>query len=295
MPSISINNGLFLAVACFVLVFLVMFFHHEHGTSLHPTDPKNAKFKLVPSNISPPKEITKNALRRPGNNGNNGYNLGMLKFKPTVGAVEKEIGVGDSLETIKHAPEDKHSDDSKKEPPTSPVRYVKENVADESLHIASRPLRHGARRGTLICNGERVDSEIIYWQNVPGDDVYESPITPHHGIHHDRYLTFEYDQGGWNNVRMSLESLIVVAHAMGRTLVVPPQQHLYLLGETHKDPHDKKPHDEMGFEDFFDIELLRSHKGFHVIHMEEFLAKEGVTGGLHGELELVALRRIVLN
>jgi hypothetical protein len=40
----------------------------------------------------------------------------------------------------------------------------------------------------------------------------------------------------------------------------------------------------MGFEDFFAIDLLRSHKGFHVMHMEEFLAKEGVTGGLHGVL-----------
>jgi hypothetical protein len=62
-------------------------------------------------------------------------------------------------------------------------------------------------------------------------------------------------------VRMSLECLIVVAHAMGRTLVIPPQQHLYLLGKTHQDPHDKKPHDEMGFEDFFDIERLQSHTG----------------------------------
>ena len=79
--------------------------------------------------------------------------------------------------------------------------------------------------------------------------------------HHDKYLTFEYDNGGWNNIRMGLECLLVVAHATGRTLVVPPQQHLYLLGETHKDKHDEKAHDEMGFEDFFDIDLLRSHQG----------------------------------
>lgn len=37
------------------------------------------------------------------------------------------------------------------------------------------------RRGTLICNGTKIDSEVIYWKIVPGDDVYESPITPHHG------------------------------------------------------------------------------------------------------------------
>jgi hypothetical protein len=144
--------------------------------------------------------------------------------------------------------------------------------------------RYGASKGILVCNGERVDSEIIYWKTVPHDIDFESPITPHHGIHDDKYLTFEYDQGGWNNVRMGVESLIVVAHAMGRTLVIPPQQHLYLLGAMHKDPHDKDSHDEMGFEDFFDINLLRSHRGFHVMNMEEFLAKEGVSGGLHGVL-----------
>ena len=33
---------------------------------------------------------------------------------------------------------------------------------------------------------------------------------------------------------MGLECMIVLAHAFGRTLVVPPQQHLYLLGQAHK-------------------------------------------------------------
>lgn len=79
--------------------------------------------------------------------------------------------------------------------------------------------------------------------------------------HHDKYLSFEYDNGGWNNVRMSLECLLVVAHAMGRTLVIPPQQHLYLLGQSHKDKHDNTAHDEMGFEDFFDMDLLKSQLG----------------------------------
>ena len=83
---------------------------------------------------------------------------------------------------------------------------------------------------------------------------------------------------------MGVECVIVMAHAMGRTLVIPPQQHLYLLGETHKDQHDTHEHDEMGFEDFFDIDLLRSHRGFHVITMREFLQQEGLTGHLKGIL-----------
>ena len=92
------------------------------------------------------------------------------------------------------------------------------------------------KRGMLKCPGKEAssESEVIYWKVVPGDIAYESPITPHHGIHHDRYLTFESDQGGWNNVRMGIEVFIVCAHAMGRTLVLPPAQNLYLLYLKHK-------------------------------------------------------------
>ena len=43
-------------------------------------------------------------------------------------------------------------------------------------------------------------------------------------------------------------------------IVIPPPQHLYLLAENHKDSHDKTAHDEMGFDDFFDLNLLRSNK-----------------------------------
>ena len=125
---------------------------------------------------------------------------------------------------------------------------------------------------------------MIYWRIVPGDDEFESPITPHHGIHHDRYLTFAYDDGGWNNVRMGVECIIVLAHAMGRTLVVPPQQVLYLIAATHKDKEDHSAHNVMGFTDFFDLGLLKSHKGFHLMEMPDFLAKEGVSGGLNGQL-----------
>jgi hypothetical protein len=75
-----------------------------------------------------------------------------------------------------------------------------------------------------------------------------------------------------------MECLLVVAHAMGRTLVIPPQQHLYLLGQSHKDAGDKIAHDEMGFEDFFNIDVLGSHKGLHVLPMKELLVKEALTG-----------------
>jgi hypothetical protein len=139
------------------------------------------------------------------------------------------------------------------------------------------------RKGLLKCDGQYVDSEVIYWKIVPGDDTYESPITPHHDMHHDRYLTYEYDEGGWNNIRMSLECVLVFTHAMGRTLVSPPRQNLYLVDKKYK-AEDGTVRSGMGFEDFFDMELLMSHKGYHVMTSEQFLAKEGVSGGLHGVL-----------
>jgi hypothetical protein len=83
---------------------------------------------------------------------------------------------------------------------------------------------------------------------------------------------------------MAMETTVVLAHAMGRTLVIPPQQHLYLLQRKHKDKHETKEHNEMGFEDFFDLTRLLAHKGTHVITMSEFLEQEGVVGGLHGKL-----------
>ena len=47
------------------------------------------------------------------------------------------------------------------------------------------------RKGLLHCNGKQTDSEVIYWKIVPGDSTYESPITPHHGVHHDRYPIYD--------------------------------------------------------------------------------------------------------
>ena len=37
--------------------------------------------------------------------------------------------------------------------------------------------------------------------------------------------------GGWNNIRMAMETIVAMAHAMGRTLVIPPSQNMYLLNK----------------------------------------------------------------
>jgi hypothetical protein len=66
----------------------------------------------------------------------------------------------------------------------------------------------------------------VYWSDIPSDNAHVSPFySP------DRYMTFEPDHGGWNNIRMSMETVLAMAHAMGRTLVLPPEQGMYLLGK----------------------------------------------------------------
>ncbi|KAK7242287.1 hypothetical protein SO694_000134120 [Aureococcus anophagefferens] len=49
-----------------------------------------------------------------------------------------------------------------------------------------------------------------------------------------QHVTFEPDNGGWNNIRMAFETVAVFAHATGRTLVMPPAQRLYLLKVQHE-------------------------------------------------------------
>lgn len=60
-------------------------------------------------------------------------------------------------------------------------------------------------------------SEMIYWKDYPSDAAYSSHFSDGKKT---KYLTFEPDKGGWNNVRMNVETVIVMAHAMGRTLVM---------------------------------------------------------------------------
>ena len=70
-----------------------------------------------------------------------------------------------------------------------------------------------------------IASEMVYWSDIPSDANYMSPF--HNGNKHEsdrKYMTFEPDGGGWNNIRMAMESVIGLAVAMGRTLVMPPQK-----------------------------------------------------------------------
>jgi len=102
--------------------------------------------------------------------------------------------------------------------------------------------------------------EMVYWEDIPADSEWESPF-----LKKDKrqYLTFEPDGGGWNNIRMSMETVLTMALAMGRVLVLPPSQKMYLLG---------KGQATFNFADFFPLqELAEEHAGFEIISTQQFL------------------------
>ena len=157
----------------------------------------------------------------------------------------------------------------------------------------------------------KVAEEMVFWEDIESDSKYKSPFLREDGP--TQYLTFEPDHGGWNNVRkffifsfncllaliyfnhhvstshlfpflhfhnkqirMAMETTLVMAHAMGRTLVLPPEKGMYLLGQD-KDTHKT----QFTFNDFFHLDSIAvEHDGFNVITTEEFLRREGLTGNL---------------
>ena len=139
--------------------------------------------------------------------------------------------------------------------------------------------------------------EMVYWEDIPSDAEWISPFHSKHRNGGTQYLTFEPDQGGWNNIRystacalfidpficnprcllirpalvvlrrMAMETVLGMAFAMGRTLVLPPHQRMYLL--TKKD--DGQRH-AFSFEHFFHMERIHEeHVGLDIISMKDFL------------------------
>lgn len=71
--------------------------------------------------------------------------------------------------------------------------------------------QHGHRLAGLNCEpwggpSNDVAQEMVYWEDIPTDAHHVSPFQKP-GI--SQYMTFEPDSGGWNNIRMAMETLLV--------------------------------------------------------------------------------------
>mmetsp|Transcript_32765 Transcript_32765/g.78242 ORF Transcript_32765/g.78242 Transcript_32765/m.78242 type:complete len:603 (-) Transcript_32765:25-1833(-) len=140
------------------------------------------------------------------------------------------------------------------------------------LPMEKTPALAGAKHGTIHCPAPSYPriNDLAYW-NEPGslDVDFVSPFSQPNNSSKARYITFEPDRGGWNNLRMSLEIVIVFAAATGRTLVLPPDTPFYRLTE-QSDALKSRHH---GFAEFLDFEALR--RKVPMMKMSEFLEKEG--------------------
>ena len=110
---------------------------------------------------------------------------------------------------------------------------------------------------------------VEFWKGPRIDDLkWKSPFADV-GFK-KKYVTFEPDPGGWNNIRMQFETILVFALATGRIFVLPPDQPMYLLNK------GKGSDNHHGFDDYFPFEEIK--KRLPVITMEEFMKREAVTG-----------------
>jgi hypothetical protein len=120
------------------------------------------------------------------------------------------------------------------------------------------------RLGHLNCDAlggppEALAQEMVYWQDIPEDAKWVSPFKD---PSETKYLTFEPDGGGWNNIRMAMETIFGLALAMGRTLVIPPEKSMYLLGKL-----DNKQKKHFSFIDFYPIDDIASeYVGLKIIN-----------------------------
>jgi len=149
---------------------------------------------------------------------------------------------------------------------------------------------------TLNCEkygGPPDASEMVYWHDIPSDHRYVSPFKD---PNKKRYMTFEPDGGGWNNIRMAMETVLglgtlrfcvgsfadicLLAIATGRTLVLPPEQRMYLLAKDRG-----KIKTDFSFADFFPMhELAAENDGLELITMQEFLETVAMTGQLRNKV-----------
>jgi hypothetical protein len=78
------------------------------------------------------------------------------------------------------------------------------------------------------------------------------------------------------------ESIIGLALAMGRTLVMPPEKRMYLLGK-----NDNRQKKHFSFVDFYPIdEIAAEHVGFDIISMKEYLESQAMAGKLRNKVRL---------
>jgi len=101
----------------------------------------------------------------------------------------------------------------------------------------------------------KVQERMSYWKDFDvAQPEVKKPVS-------DRYLAFDYDHGGLNNIRIGWEMAAIAALESNRTLVYPPSLPLYLLSA-----------EPSGFEYFLNMDRVQS--GLSVMSIKQFIQTE---------------------
>lgn len=112
--------------------------------------------------------------------------------------------------------------------------------------------------------------EMVYWKKIqPHDASFQSPYI---NDTTERFLTFEPDDAGWNNVRMGFETILVLAMITGRTLVLPPNQAYGNIPGVSQ---------TFNFHNIYNLTaLMDQYETLKIITMEDYLTHYGQKGTL---------------
>ena len=213
-----------------------------------------------------------------------GVELSDLVYTKTVAKVQKLEEQG--MNAIRHVPQDiKRMEDYWLHRPSSSGGYGGGNGDGSSSNTKgiSRSDRSN-RRPKRVVSEEEIQSKMVphtltcphaakmtFWEKPRRHDL--EWVSPFEKVGPSvKYVTFEPDPGGWNNIRMQFEIILVFALATGRTFVLPPDQPMYLLNK------GKGKENHHGFDDYFPFHEIG--KRLPIITMDEFMKREGVTGHL---------------
>lgn len=140
---------------------------------------------------------------------------------------------------------------------------------------------NGRKLGNVQCEkhggaDQKVVEDMVYWYDVPSDSDYVNPFQKRNiEKGQEQFFIFEKDPAGFNNFRMSLETIVTTGIAMGRTIVLPPEQPMYLWNSNNKNHKGR-----FSFYDFYHLTAIREeHPTIKIITMQEFLdqaEKEGL-------------------
>ena len=124
--------------------------------------------------------------------------------------------------------------------------------------------------------------QLSYWKRPafkPSISAFSNAKTS------EKYVTFEDDTGGWNNIRMAFESFVAIAKITGRTLVLPPSCRFYLLDYGPIKLFKRaSSFTWSNYGMFYDLDALR-RGGVDVITTVEFLDREAHALGMPSKVE----------